>query len=112
MNINKMARINEEIARELSSLLREVKDPRLSGAMLTVVRTDTSSDLKYCKVYLSVFGDAPQLLKGLKSASGFLRGGLSRSLNLRATPELTFILDDSIERSVKINSMLKELDVQ
>ncbi|MDR0818725.1 MAG: 30S ribosome-binding factor RbfA [Oscillospiraceae bacterium] len=113
MNNNKIARINEDITRELSALLREVKDPRVSGAMLTIVRADTSSDLNYCKVYLSGLNveSAKELRKGLKSATGFLRGGLSRSLNLRNTPELTFIIDDSIEQSVKISSMLKELAV-
>ncbi len=113
MQYNKLARINEDITRELSSLLRDVKDPRINRAMLTVVRCDTSSDLKFCKVYLSAIAtdNIKDLRRGLKSASGFLRGGLSRSLNLRNTPELTFILDDSIEHSVKVASMLKDLDI-
>jgi ribosome-binding factor A len=103
-------RINEDIQREMSVLLRDVKDPRLSGAMLSCVRCETTSDLKYCKVHISVLGHAEpkDLRRGFKSASGFFRSGISRALNLRNTPELTFVLDDSIEHSVKINNILKD----
>jgi ribosome-binding factor A len=110
-NSNKIQHINEEIQRELANLLREVKDPRLNSVMLNVMRCETSPDLKFCKVYISALGqlDAKELRRGLKSASGFLRGGLSRSLNLRNTPQLTFVLDDGIEHSIKINSILQEV---
>ncbi|MDR2531019.1 MAG: 30S ribosome-binding factor RbfA [Oscillospiraceae bacterium] len=112
MQHNKLARINEDVARELSALLRDVKDPRVSAAFISVVRCEVAPDLQTCKVYLSVLGesDAKELRRGLKSASGFLRGGLGRSLNLRNTPALVFVLDDSIEHSVKIVDMLKHLE--
>jgi ribosome-binding factor A len=110
-NNNKIQRINEEIQRELAELLRDVKDPRLNSVMLSIVRCETSPDLKFCKVFISALGELneKELRKGLKSASGFLRGGLSRTLNLRNTPQLTFVLDDSIEHSIKISSILQEV---
>jgi ribosome-binding factor A len=107
----KLMRINEDIQREMSVLLRDVKDPRLSGALLSCVRCEATGDLKHCKVHISVLGHAEpkELRRGFKSAQGFFRSGISRSLNLRNTPELTFVFDDSIEHSVKINSILKDL---
>jgi ribosome-binding factor A len=111
-NNNKIQRINEEIQRELANLIREIKDPRLNGVMLSVMRCDTTSDLKFCKVFISILGEynAKELRKGLKSATGFLRGGLSRTINLRNTPELIFVLDDSIQNSIKINNILEQLN--
>ena len=106
-------RINDDIRRVLSEKLTEVKDPRVHQGMLTVVRTDTTGDLRYCKVYVSVFGehDDKELLRGLKSASGWLRRELGASLNLRYTPELTFVVDDSIAHGAYINNMIRGLDI-
>ena len=108
-------RINDDIRRVLADKLRDVKDPRLQqGAMLTVTRTETTNDLRYCKVYISVLGqyNEKELYKGLKSVSGYLRRELGHSLNLRYTPELTFQLDDSIAHGAYINSLINDLDIQ
>ena len=107
-------RINEDIRMVLAEKLREVKDPRINqGAMLTVTRTDTTNDLRYCKVYLSVLGDydPKDMKKGLKSVSGWLRRELGQSLDLRYTPELTFIMDDSIAHGAYINKLINDLDI-
>ena len=108
-------RINDDIRRVLAEKLREVKDPRLQqGAMLTVTHTDTTNDLRHCKVYVSVLGqfDQKQMMKGLKSVAGYLRRELGHSLNLRYTPELTFQLDDSIAHGAYINRLINDLDIQ
>ncbi len=108
-------RINDDIRRVLAEKLREVKDPRVNqGTMLTVTHTDTTNDLRHCKVYVSVLGqfDEKQLAKGLRSVSGYLRRELGRSLDLRYTPELTFVLDDSIAHGAYINKLINELDIQ
>lgn len=109
---NRIGRINEEIQRELAALIPTVKDPRVTG-MISVTAVDTTTDLKYAKVYISVLdkGDSAQVLKGLKSASGWLRRELGRSLNLRSTPELTFIQDDSIDKGAHILDMLRDPEV-
>ena len=107
-----MGRINEEIQRELSSLIRTVKDPRVTG-MISVTAVETTPDLKFAKIYISVLdkSDCTQVLKGLKSAGGYLRRELGRSLNLRNTPELTFVQDDSIDKGAHILDMLRNPDV-
>lgn len=108
-------RINDDIRRVLAEKLRQVKDPRVNqGTMLTVTHTDTTNDLRHCKVYVSVLGqfDEKQLAKGLKSVSGYLRRELGHSLDLRYTPELTFVLDDSIAHGAYINRLINELDIQ
>ncbi len=112
MASNRIGRINEEIQREMSSLIRTVKDPRVSG-MISVTAVDTTPDLKFCKLYISVLdkNDVDQVLKGLKSASGYLRRELGRSLNLRNTPELTFVRDDSIDHGAHILDMLRDPNV-
>ena len=100
MPSNHIQRINDDIQRTLASLLREVKDPRVQqGDLLSIVRTETTGDLRYCTVYLSVLGDVneKELKKGLKSCGGWLRHELGASLSLRYTPELIFELDRSIE---------------
>ena len=111
---NKLQRINEDIQRVLSTHLRNIKDPRVKQGMISVTRADTTSDLRHCKVYLSVFGleSEKEFMKGLKSASGFLRHELGQSLNLRYTPELSFELDKSIEHGAKITSILNDLDIK
>ena len=112
MASNRIGRINEEIQREMSSLIRTVKDPRVTG-LISVTAVDTTPDLKFCKLYISVLdkSDVNQVLKGLKSASGYLRRELGRTLNLRNTPELNFVRDDSIDYGAHILDMLRDPNV-
>lgn len=112
MASNRIGRINEEIQRELSTLIRSVKDPRVTG-MISVTAVDTTPDLKFAKVYISVLdkSDCTQVLKGLKSASGWLRRELGHALNLRYTPELTFVRDDSIDQGAHILDLLRDPNV-
>jgi ribosome-binding factor A len=107
-----MGRINEEIQRELAALIPTVKDPRVTG-MISVTAVETTPDLKYAKVYISVLdkSDSAQVLKGLKSAAGYLRRELGQALKLRSTPQLTFIQDDSIDKGAHILEMLRNPDV-
>ena len=104
-------RINEDIHRELSALLRNIKDPRVNQGMISITSVDTSSDLGKSKIYLSVLDlkSKKEFMKGLKSATGHLRFELGRALSLRHTPELQFILDDSLERGARINTILNEI---
>ena len=107
-------RINEDIRFCLSGLLREVKDPRVQqGDLLSIIRTETTGDLRYCKVYLSVYGEVneKELRRGLKSCSGWLRRELGSSLSLRYVPELQFVLDHSIEHGEHIHQMLQDLNL-
>ncbi|MCD8212325.1 MAG: 30S ribosome-binding factor RbfA [Oscillospiraceae bacterium] len=108
----RMGRINEDIQRELSALLRRMKDPRITG-VVSVTAVETSSDLHYAKVYISVAdkSDTKQVFAGLKSASGWLRRELGQALSLRYTPELQFIQDDSIDRGAHILEMLRDPSV-
>jgi len=111
-NNTRMIRINDEIKRELSQLIRtEVKDPRI-GALTSVIRAETTSDLKFCKVYVSVLGEKEEkdaVMKGLKNAGGFIRHMLAERVNLRNTPELIFKLDESVEYSVRMNQLINEI---
>jgi ribosome-binding factor A len=114
MPSNRIGRINEEIQRELASLIRTVKDPRVAETgMVSVTAVETTPDLKYAKIYISVLDKSAsaQTLKGLKSASGYLRRELGRALNLRNTPELTFVRDDSIDKGAHILDMLRDPEV-
>lgn len=107
-------RITEDIKRELIAILREVKDPRVSG-MLTVVKVDVSNDLSYAKVYISALEGvdrAKKAVKGLKAAQGFIRGRLGSSLHLRKTPELRFVADDSIEKGMELFDKLKGIETK
>jgi len=106
-------RINEDIQRELSVLLRNIKDPRINQGMISITAVDASSDLSKAKVYLSVFDlkSKTDFLKGLRSASGHLRYELGRALSLRHTPQLHFELDKSLERGANISSILNNLEV-
>ena len=109
MPSNRIGRINEEIQRELASLIPNVKDPRVSG-LISVTAVDTTPDLRYAKIYISVLdkSDCAQVLKGLKSASGYLRRELGHALQLRYTPELQFIADDSIAYGAHILEVLRD----
>jgi len=112
MASNKIQRINEDIQRELSGLLRNVKDPRLQQGMISITGVDTTGDLRYSKIYISVLGsyDEKELKKGLKSASGYLRREIGNRLNLRYTPELIFELDPSLIRGAHISKILNDLE--
>lgn len=111
MASNRIGRINDEIQKELSDLFRSVKDPRVSGALLTITHVDTTSDLRYSRIYVSALDktDEKDFLKGLKSASGYLRRELGQRLNLRYTPELQFFPDDSIAYGAHILDMLSHV---
>ena len=109
MPSNRINRINDEIQRELAAQLRNLKDPRVSG-MVSITRVDTTSDLRYARVYVSVLDKEQEqdVLKGLKSASGFLRRELGHALQLRYTPELQFFGDDSIQHGAHILELLRK----
>ena len=112
MASNRLGRINEEIQRELSALIPTVKDPRVTG-LISVTRVETTPDLHYAKVHVSILDktEANGVIKGLKSAGGYLRRELSRTLNLRHTPELIFERDDSIDHGAHILEMLRDPNV-
>ena len=105
-------RINEEIQKEMTMILRKVKDPRVSDAFISVTAADCTPDLKYAKIYYSALsGDKKEIAKGLKAATGFIRRELASSLNLRITPELTFLPDDSVAYGAHIAKVLSTLDI-
>ena len=110
-NNNRISRINDEIMKELSQIIRsEVKDPRIGS--MTVIRVDTTTDLKYCKVFVSVLGkeeEKQSVMKGLKNASGFMRHLLAERINLRFTPELQFKLDESTEYAIHMNQLIEQV---
>ena len=110
MATNRINRINEDIQRELASLIRTVKDPRVHG-LVSITRVDTTTDLRYCRVFVSVLdqSDVKEVVKGLKSAAGYLRRELGHVLTLRYTPELQFVADDSIERGGRMVSMIDHI---
>lgn len=111
-NSIKNTRINGEVHRELSRIIaREIKDPRIHP-MTSVVEVDVTPDLKYCKAYISVLGDAQaqeDTMAGLKSAVGFIRKELAASVNLRNTPELIFVMDQSIEYGVNMSKKISDV---
>ena len=104
-------RINDAVARELTEILRDVKDPRISDAFVTITGADVTGDLKYAKIFYSIIGetDEKELSRGLKSAAPFIRRELAVRLNLRQTPELTFIRDNSVEHGAHISKLLDEV---
>lgn len=105
-------RINDEMRREMMDILRKVKDPRVQDAFVSVTAVDCTADLKYAKIYYSALrGDEKDLAKGLKAATGFIRRELAAGLNLRITPELTFVRDSSITYGAHISSILNTLDI-
>lgn len=111
-NSIKNTRINQEVQRELSSLLqREVKDPRIAP-MTSISAVEVTPDLKNAKVYVSVFGSEEAkeaTMKGIKSAAPFLRSQLAKNLNLRNTPELRFLADDSIAYGVRMTGLIESM---
>ncbi len=113
MPSNRIGRINEEIQRELYELLRSLKDPRVQKTMVSVTRVDTTADLRYAKVYVSVYDkeQSKEVLKGLKAAGGYLRHELAERLSLRHTPELVWAEDHSITYGARILDILSTLDI-
>ena len=114
MASNRIGRINEEIQRELAELLRELKDPRVQKTMLSITRVETTPDLRYAKVYVSLLDReyTKETLAGLKSSSGYLRRELGRRIQLRYTPELQWQADDSIVHGAHILDILSKLNVE
>ena len=112
MASNRIGRINEEIQKELASLIPNLKDPRVQNTMISVTHVETTPDLRYAKVYVSFLQEdkATDALKGLKSAGGYLRRELGRALQLRYTPELVWALDDSITYGAKMLKLINSLD--
>lgn len=109
----KIDRVTEDIKRELSAILREVKDPRVKDCLLSVVRVEVTNDLSYCTVYVSTMEGMEQTrtaVKGLKSAAGYIRHELGKSLSLRHVPELIFKPTDSIEYGAHISRILNDLE--
>ena len=113
MASNKLARTNDDIQFVISKLLREVKDPRVQQGMISVTRVETTGDLRYSKIWLSVLGmrDEKEFRRGLRSAAGFLRRELGNSMKLRYTPELIFEIDHSIEYGAHINEVINSLEI-
>ena len=114
MASNRINRINEEIQKELSSLIRTLKDPRIQDTMISITRVETTPDLRFTKVYVSFLQEekAADAMKGLKSAAGYLRRELGSALNLRHTPQIMWALDDSITYGAKMLALINSLGVQ
>jgi ribosome-binding factor A len=112
MSKNRIDRINDEMRDELSALFRTVKDPRVQNAMISITRVETTGDLRYAKVYVSVLEKSreKEVIKGLKSAGGYLRRQIGANMGLRYTPELVFEADDSIEHGAHILEVLKSIE--
>ena len=112
MASNRINRINEEIQKELSSLIRNLKDPRIQNTMISITRVETTPDLRYTKVYVSFLQEekAADALKGLQSAAGYLRRELGQALKLRYTPQIMWALDDSITYGAKMLALINSLN--
>ena len=114
MASNRINRINEEIQKELSSLLRTVKDPRVQDTMISVTRVETTPDLRYTKVYVSFLQEekSKEAMKGLQSAGGWIRRQLGTNLKLRYSPEIVWALDDSITYGAHMLNLINSLGVK
>ena len=114
MASNRINRINEEIQKELSSLLRTVKDPRVQDTMISITRVETTPDLRYTKVYVSFLQEekVKDAMKGLQSAGGYLRRQLGSNLKLRYAPEIVWALDDSITYGARMLKLINSLEVK
>ena len=112
MASNRINRINEEIQKELASLIPNLKDPRVQNTMISITHVETTPDLRYAKVYVSFLQAerAKEAIKGLNSAGGYLRRELGRALQLRYTPQLVWALDDSITYGAKMLELINSLD--
>ena len=112
---HKIGRTTEDIKRELTAIMHQVKDPRVADAFISIIRVEVTNDLSYCNVYISAMEGlerAKLALKGLKSASGYIRRELGNRLKLRHVPELIFHATDSIEYSANISRILNSLDIK
>ena len=114
MSSNRINRINEEIQKELSSLLRTVKDPRVQDTMISITRVETTPDLRYTKVYVSFLQEerVKDAMAGLKSAAGYLRRQLGHNLQLRYSPEIVWSEDDSITYGARMLKLINSLEVK
>ena len=114
MSSNRINRINEEIQKELSALLRTVKDPRVQDTMISITRVETTPDLRYTKVYVSFLqeGRVKDAMAGLKSAAGYLRRQLGHNLQLRYSPEIVWSEDDSITYGARMLKLINSLEVK
>ena len=114
MSSNRMNRINEEIQKELSALLRTVKDPRVQDTMISITRVETTPDLRYTKVYVSFLQEerVKDAMAGLKSAAGYLRRQLGHNLQLRYSPEIVWSEDDSITYGARMLKLINSLEVK
>ena len=115
MASHRMGRTTEDIKRELTAVLRELKDPRVANSMISIVRVEVSNDLSFCKVYVSAMegiDKAKEAVKGLKSASGYVRREIGSRLSLRHVPAMVFEATDSIEYSANISRLLNDLDIK
>ena len=111
---HRLERTTEDIKRELTAIFRELKDPRVQQAFISIIRVDVTNDLSYCTVYVSAMEGldrANEAVKGLKSAAGFIRRELSHRLKLRYVPQLIFKATDSIEYSANLSRILNDLDI-
>lgn len=110
----RQTRINDEMMREVSDIVRSIKDPRINSSFISITAVDCTADLKYAKIYYSVIvkndEERSEIAKGFKSASGFIRKQLAERLNLRMTPELKFIADESIEKGTNISELIKKVE--
>ena len=114
MSSNRINRINEEILKELSALLRTVKDPRVQDTMISITRVETTPDLRYTKVYVSFLQEerVKDAMAGLKSAAGYLRRQLGHNLQLRYSPEIVWSEDDSITYGARMLKLINSLEVK
>ncbi|MCL2361192.1 MAG: 30S ribosome-binding factor RbfA [Defluviitaleaceae bacterium] len=112
-NSTRLTRINDEIVRVTAETIRsEMSDPRL-GSVVSVMRAETTSDMKFCKIYVSVLGDEAKQkdsMEALKSGTGFVRKRIAEVINLRVTPEITFVFDDSIEYGMRMRKLIDEVN--
>ena len=115
MKSTRQMRVNDEVKRELAEIIRSgLRDPRI-GVITSVTRAEVTPDLKYCKIYVSLLtnddsgGEKDAVMEGLRSASGYIRHLLAERVNLRQTPELTFIHDDAIEHGMRISKLIDEV---
>ena len=105
-------RINDEFRNEIAVILREVKDPRVAKAFVSVTAAEVTPDLKYAKVYYSsLMGDKKEVKRGLISSAGYIRGQVAKRMNLRVTPEISFVEDSSIEYGAKISKILEGITI-
>ena len=112
MGFDRIDRVSEEVKRELAGIIRELKDPRISE-MTSIVTVKVTKDFKFAKVYISVLGkdeEKTATIKGLNSAAGFVRREIGKRVQLRYTPEFTFVLDDSIEYGAHISKVLSDIN--